>query len=51
MEENNKIEQPAEVVENPNKPTPGTYKNMTPSGDRKPKVEFVFDKSVKVSFK
>lgn len=51
MDENNKIEKPTEAIENVNKPTAGTYKNMTPSGDRKPKVEFVFNESVEVSFK
>ncbi len=51
MEKNNQIDEPAEVIESANKPTPGTYKNMTPSGERKPKVEFVVDKSVEVFFK
>jgi len=50
MESNNKIETPAEGIESVNKPTEGTYENMTPSGERKPKVEFVFNKSVELSF-
>ena len=33
-----------------NKPTQGTWDNMTPSSERKPKVEFEINKSVKVSF-
>jgi len=33
-----------------NKPTEGTYEKMTPLGERKPKVEFIFNKSVELSF-
>ena len=50
MEDNENIEKPAEGIESVNKPTEGTYGNMTPSGERKPKVEFILDKSVEVSF-
>ena len=51
MENNENIEKPAEGFESVKKPTEGTYDNMTPSGERKPKVEFVFNKSVELSFK
>ena len=51
MENNETIDKPLEVIENVNKPTEGTYDKMTPLGDRKPKVEFIFNKSVEVSFK
>ena len=51
MENNEKIEKQTEVIENLNKPTEGTYDHMTPSGDRKPKVEFIFNEPVKVFFK
>ena len=50
MENNENIEKPAEGIENVNKPTEGTYGNMTPSGERKPKVEFILDKSAEVFF-
>ena len=50
MENNEITEQPAEVIESVNKPTIGTYDNMTPSGERKPKVEFIFNESVELSF-
>jgi len=50
MENNEKIEKQTEVIENLNKPTEGTYDNMTPSGERKPKVEFIFNEPVEVSF-
>jgi len=33
-----------------NKPQPGTYDEMTPSSERKPKVEFEIGKSVAVQF-
>jgi len=36
--------------ENSKKPTEGTWGNMTPTGERKPKVEFELNKSIKVSF-
>ena len=50
MENNDQIEKPTEGFESVKKPTEGTYENMTPSGERKPKVEFVFNKSVELSF-
>jgi hypothetical protein len=39
-----------ETNENANKPKQGTWDEMTPSGDRKPKVEFELNKSVELSF-
>lgn len=50
MENNETIEKPSEGIESTNKPTEGTYDNMTPSGERKPKVEFIFNESVKLFF-
>ena len=49
MENNEITEKPLEGIEG-NKPTEGTYENMTPSGERKPKVEFIFNESVELSF-
>ena len=50
MENNEITDKPTEGIESGNKPTEGTYDNMTPSGERKPKVEFIFNESVEVSF-
>jgi len=50
MENNEITNQPSEVIESLNKPTEGTWENMTPSGERKPKVEFIFNQPVEVSF-
>jgi len=39
-----------EENDNTNKPIQGTWDNMTPSSERKPKVEFELNKAVRVSF-
>jgi len=50
MENNDITNQPAEGMEVVNKPTKGTYEDMAPSGERKPKVEFILNKPVEVTF-
>ena len=39
-----------EENESTNKPKEGTYDEMTPSGDRKPKITFEIDDAVEVTF-
>jgi len=39
-----------EINDTTNKPQQGEWDKMTPSSERKPKVEFEINKSVKVSF-
>jgi len=46
MEENEK----SIMDDNANKPQEGTWNDMTPTGERKPKIEFEIGKSVEVTF-